>query len=63
MGIHRTLFADGLEGNFIHVAGQILDAISANQNYFQALKPICLLFGGEPTVKVTGAGLGGEINI
>jgi len=59
-GYSSYIIADSLEGDFIHVAGHILDAISAYQNYFQALKPICLLFGGEPTVKVTGAGLGGR---
>jgi glycerate 2-kinase len=48
------------QGDVVEVADKVLRTslnIQANKNEH---KPICLLFGGEPTVRMTGSGKGGR---
>lgn len=59
-GYSSHILTDSLEGDFILVAQQILDEIDSYQRNFQTLQSVCLLFGGEPTVKIIGTGLGGR---
>lgn len=56
-GFEPHIITDSLQGDFTKVAYYILKEI---ENHQFNNKPICLLFGGEPTVKVSGNGLGGR---
>jgi len=58
LGFKTRIVTDKLKRDYTDVAGFILNTI---ENYQQAngKKPVCLLFGGEPTVKVPGNRLGG----
>lgn len=57
----NTLIADDrVEGDIDKVAEHILKTAMKFQHDTSILKPACILFGGEPTVKVTGGGSGGR---
>jgi glycerate 2-kinase len=59
LGFESQVVTSTLEGNAADVAKYIVEmAKSTKQLIFK--EKICLLFGGEPTVKVTGKGLGGR---
>ena len=58
-GYETRIVTDKLEGDVENVSAEIFNlAIHARQQSPQ--QKICLLFGGEPTVKVRGNGLGGR---
>lgn len=59
LGFTTHIITDKLKGDYTNVADFILKTI---ENYQQATgkKTVCLLFGGEPTVKVSGNGSGGR---
>lgn len=57
LGFETIIVTDSLEGDYQTVARYLLEQIDSAQSEG---KPVCLLFGGEPTVKVIGNGLGGR---
>lgn len=59
LGYQPHIITDNLQGNIEETANYILSTIEIFKKMEHKM-PVCLLFGGEPTVKVTGAGLGGR---
>jgi glycerate 2-kinase len=51
---------DQLQGDVLTVAEYLTDTALKFQNDESEIKPVCLLFGGETTVKVKGKGVGGR---
>jgi hydroxypyruvate reductase/glycerate 2-kinase len=49
-----------LQGDSSSVAEYIVETSLKYKNDKDVKKPVCLLFGGEPTVRMTGKGLGGR---
>jgi len=49
-----------LSGDISRVSSSIIETIHNYRNNTSLKKPVCLLFGGETTVRVTGNGLGGR---
>jgi hydroxypyruvate reductase/glycerate 2-kinase len=54
------IITDELAGNTEQACSYIIDSIFKYKNNSALRKPVCLLFGGEATVKVTGSGVGGR---
>ncbi|MDD2513191.1 MAG: glycerate kinase [Proteiniphilum sp.] len=59
LGFAARIITDTLQGNYTEAADYILRTISDYQST-ERLRPLCLLFGGEPTLQVSGNGVGGR---
>lgn len=59
-GFKTIIVADNLQDDYLKVADFILNKIDENSFNKKKKHPVCLLFGGEPTVPVRGEGLGGR---
>jgi glycerate 2-kinase len=59
LGFESKIISDTIDGDVAEVARYIFQ-ISISTQELKSGKKICLLFGGEPTLKVTGEGLGGR---
>jgi glycerate 2-kinase len=60
LNIDATVIDDKLEGDMDEIADYILATAFKFQGDNSVKKPFCLLFGGEPTVRMTGKGVGGR---
>jgi len=60
LGINAEIINDRLEGDISSVSEYIVGTALKYQSDIKVPKPVCLLFGGEPTVQVTGSGKGGR---
>jgi glycerate-2-kinase len=58
--INAVIIDDQLQGDTTTVAGYIVETSLNFKNDKSEVKPVCLLLGGETTVKMTGKGLGGR---
>ena len=58
--INPVIIDDQLQGDIYTVAEYIVETSLKFQYDKNEVKPVCLLFGGETTVKMTGKGLGGR---
>ena len=58
--INAVIINDQLQGDIISVAEYIVETSLKFKVDKDKEKPVCLLFGGETTVKMTGSGLGGR---
>ena len=58
--INAIIIDDQLQGDTFTIAEYIVDTCIKFKNDVDEIKPVCLLFGGETTVHVTGNGVGGR---
>jgi len=58
--INSVIIDDKLQGDNSSVAEYIVETAINFKNDINEVKPVCLLFGGETTLKMTGKGLGGR---
>ena len=58
-GYETQIITNKLDGDIIAVSSYIFETIKGSKSK-KLNKKICLLFAGEPTVKITGNGLGGR---
>lgn len=58
--INAIIVDDQLQGDISTVAEYIVETSLKFKNDKDEIKPVCLLFGGETTVKMTGKGTGGR---
>ncbi len=60
LGFGVRILTSSLKGDVVKAADTVLDEALKIQNDPARKKPFCLLAGGEPTIKVTGKGVGGR---
>jgi glycerate-2-kinase len=60
LNINAVILDDQLQGDVTSVAEYITDTAIKFKNNDDEVKPVCLLFGGETTVKLNGKGVGGR---
>lgn len=60
LGFNTIIVTDELSGDVNDTCSLIIDKINWYKNDLTMKKPVCLLFGGETTVTVTGDGSGGR---
>ena len=58
--ITAIIIDDKIEGDIRVVSDYIVETALKFRNDTSVPKPVCLLFGGEPTIRVTGRGYGGR---
>jgi glycerate 2-kinase len=58
--LNALIVEDQLQGDVCPVAEYLVETALRFKNDKNEKKPVCLLFGGETTVKMTGKGLGGR---
>ncbi len=59
-GYNALIVTDNLSGDSENAAQMIIETALSFKDNIEASKPLCLLYGGETTIKVTGNGLGGR---
>ncbi|MEA4840211.1 MAG: glycerate kinase [Bacteroidales bacterium] len=59
-GFQPCILTSELDGDLVKAADFVLESAFKIQDDPQIRKPVCLLAGGEPTIKVKGNGLGGR---
>lgn len=60
LGFHSIIVDAELEGSTVDVTRVIVETCCSRLREIAAERPICFLFGGETTLRVTGGGLGGR---
>ncbi len=60
LGLNAFIINDRMQGDVSDVAKSIVETALRYKNDVKVDKPVCLLFGGEPTVRMTGNGTGGR---
>ena len=58
--LNPKIVSNRLQGDVYSVADYIIETSIKIQNDRRDIKPVCLLFGGEVTFKMTGKGVGGR---
>lgn len=58
--INAVIIEDELQGDTVSVSEYLVDNALRFRNDINEVKPVCILFGGETTVKMTGKGAGGR---
>lgn len=58
--INAVIIDDQLQGDTLTIADYLVETSLKFKNDNDEVKPVCLLFGGETTVKMTGKGSGGR---
>jgi len=59
-GLNTFIIDDSISGDVEHVSDYIIETCVMYSNDHNVRRPVCLLFGGEPTIRMTGQGLGGR---
>jgi len=60
MGLSSIIVTDRLEGDSVKAADYIIETAITFQKDENIQKPVCLLFGGETTIRINGNGTGGR---